>query len=123
MSHSDSHPPLIHSDHSLPLHVSKWTTEDVQQFFLQKQLDNFLPICASMDGKQLLTTYQMCLTNGPMMLHSFNQEILNKKKESQVRTIDLIEYLKFMEDIKPFIPISFEKREIVATQSTLCVIL
>jgi hypothetical protein len=37
--------------------------------------------------------------------------------------IEILEYLKFLEDLKPFVPVSLQKKEVGTPQSAACAIL
>ncbi len=99
--------------------------DDVQQFFLKQNLENFLPICNRMNGKRLVGMYQMCLNNSPIMFQSLNNQLILTKTAEKKHLIEICEYLQFLEDLKPFVPASLEKKEVTAAapQSSVCTIL
>ncbi|CAF0867622.1 unnamed protein product [Adineta steineri] len=111
------------SDHRLPSNIEQWTVDDVQQFFIKQQLENFLPICSQMKGTRLLALYKMCMTNSPTMLQSLNNELTTMEKHGERNVIGIAEYLQFLEDIKPFVPISNEKSDVTVPRSSLCTLL
>jgi hypothetical protein len=111
------------SDHHLPDNIDQWTVDDVQQFFIKQHLESFLPICARMNGKRLVGLYQMCTTNSPVMFQSLNNQLAVTNIEEKRYLIEISEYLQFLEDLKPFVPVSHEKKEVIAHQSSVCAIL
>jgi hypothetical protein len=111
------------SDYCLPSNIEQWTIDDVQQFFLQKHLEGFLPICKRMNGARLGGLYQMCITNSPVMFQSLNNQLAVTNKEEKKRIIEIIEYLQFLEDLKPFVHVSVEKKEVMTASSSVCAIL
>ena len=74
--------------------------EDVQQFLLQKQLGDFLPVCTKMNGPLLIAMHRMCVTNSPVMLQSLNNELAMKSKHEGARLIEVADYLRFLEELK-----------------------
>lgn len=109
--------------HALPTNIEKWTDDDVQQFFLKQQLENFLPICARMNGVRLAGLYKMCTSNSPVMFQSLNNQLAMAKTAENGQLIEIFEYLQFLDDLKPFVPVIPEKKEVVVPQSSACTIL
>ncbi|CAF3338669.1 unnamed protein product [Rotaria sp. Silwood1] len=110
------------SDHCLPSNIERWTIDDVQQFIIKQKLESFLPICSQMNGTRLVQLYQMCMKNSPVMFQSLNNQLTMTNIEKTKSTIEIIEYLQFLDDLKPFVPISCEKREVIGTRSALCIL-
>jgi hypothetical protein len=113
----------IFSDHCLPGNIEQWTVDDVQQFFIKQNLESFLPICGKMNGTRLVGLYQMCMTNSPVMFQSLNNQLAVKNIGEKKYLIEILEYLKFLEDLKPFVPASLQKKEVGTPQSAACAIL
>ena len=108
----------------MPANAEQWSVDDVQQFFLKQNLESFLPICDRMNGKRLIGLYQMCLTNSPVMFQSLNNQLAMNKTAEKKHLMEISEYLQFLEDLKPFVPVSIEKKEVPTnTQSSICAIL
>lgn len=76
-----------------------------------------------MNGKRLAGLYQMCLTNSPVMFQSLNNQLMVKKNEEKTYLIEICEYLQFLEDLRPFVPVSFEKKEVSVPKTIVCTIL
>jgi hypothetical protein len=76
-----------------------------------------------MNGTRLVGLYQMCMTNSPVMFQSLNNQLASTNIGGKKDIIEISEYLQFLEDLKPFVPVSMEKKEVVALQSTACAIL
>ncbi|UJR28257.1 hypothetical protein I4U23_009507 [Adineta vaga] len=110
-------------DHCLPSNIEQWSMDDVQQFFIKKNLENFLPICAQMTGTRLLAMYKMCLANSPIMFQSLNNELVISTMKEKKQVLAIAEYLQFLEDIKAFVPISIEKTDTNVPRSSLCVLI
>ncbi|CAF3768334.1 unnamed protein product [Rotaria sordida] len=99
------------SDHCLPSNIEQWTVDDVQQFLIKQQFEIFLPICSRMNGTRLVQLYQMCMKNSPVMFQSLNNQLAMMNIEKKKSMIEIVEYLQFLDDLKPFVPISREKTE------------
>ncbi|CAF3933768.1 unnamed protein product [Rotaria sp. Silwood2] len=110
------------SDHCLPSNIEQWTTDDTQQFLIKQQLENFLPICSRMNGTRLVQLYKMCMKNSPVMFQSLNNQFAMMNIEKKKSIIEIIEYFQFLDDLKPFVPISYEKTEVVGARSTVCIL-
>ncbi|CAF3731418.1 unnamed protein product [Rotaria socialis] len=110
-------------DHHLPLNIEEWNKDDVHQFFIKQNLTCFLPICERMNGALLLQLYQMCATNSPVMFQSLNNQLAIVESDSKPSTIQTMEYLQFLNDLKIFVPITIEKTETPGGRSAFCVIL
>lgn len=75
-----------------------------------------------MKGTRLLAMYRMCMTHSPMMFQSLNNELNVTKMDDKRHGIVIAEYVKFLEDIKSFVPPSNEKSDTTVPRSSLCVI-
>lgn len=76
-----------------------------------------------MNGKQLQRLYQMCTSNSPVMFQSLNHQYTMTNNHSNKSTIEIIEYLQFLDDLKPFVPVTIEKTDTTGPRSSACAIL
>jgi hypothetical protein len=76
-----------------------------------------------MNGTRLVGLYQMCMKNSPVMFQSLNNQLAVKNIGEKKYLIEILEYLKFLEDLKPFVPVSLQKKEVGTPQSAACAIL
>ena len=76
-----------------------------------------------MNGKSLLRLYNMCTMNSPVMFQSLNNQLAVTNAEGKMSTIEIVEYLQFLDDLKLFVPITVENNQVTSPQSTLCAIL
>ncbi|CAF3608174.1 unnamed protein product [Rotaria socialis] len=82
--------------------LTLWSEDDVKYFFQIKQLQAMLPICAGMDGSTLSGLYTMCRTNSNAMYDSLKAELT----ESNSKILPIVTYLKFLEEVKKYVPIT-----------------
>ena len=97
--------------------------DDVQQFLLQKELADFLPVCTRMNGPLLLAMHRMCVANSPVMLQSLNNELAMKSKHESARLIEVTDYLRFLDELKPYVPVKQQKEEGSHQRSSVCLIM
>jgi hypothetical protein len=76
-----------------------------------------------MNGTRLVGLYQMCMTNSPVMFQSLNNQLSMTNIQEKKHLIEIDHYLKFLEDLKPFVPVSLQKKEVGTPQSSVCAIL
>lgn len=73
---------------------------------------------------RLAGLYKMCTSNSPVMFQSLNHQLALTKTAEDGQLIEIVEYLQFLDDLKPFVPIVAEKKEVVVPpQSSACTIL
>lgn len=89
-----------HTVYSYPKDVFQWTSVNVRDFLLDKQLDQMIPICQQMDGQNLIELYKLCHTNSPIMLQMIRSETL----ESHSKSLSINTYLTFLREMKNLIP-------------------
>lgn len=76
-----------------------------------------------MNGRSLLRLYNMCVMNSPVMFQSLNNQLALTNAEGKTSTIEIVEYLQFLDDLKLFVPITMQNNQGTSPQSTLCTIL
>jgi len=87
----------------------------VKSFLLDKDLDALLEVFDGMNGQVLLQAYNMCLANQQVMYIALRDDVA----KSGSATLTLKDYLKFLKEIKIYVPIVIGGNQVNPT-STVC---
>lgn len=86
---------------------------------MDKQLDEMIPLCESMDGKRLVDLYKLCRSNSALMLQNLRLET----KDLHGTPLSTNTYLKFLNEIISYQPESETENKTVNPQSNVCTLI
>ncbi|CAF0806613.1 unnamed protein product [Didymodactylos carnosus] len=94
--------------------LERWTEQDVQEFLMNKNLSQMMPLCNDMDGCGLIELYKMCETNSDGTYRSLNTQL----HEMNQKTLPITVYSRFLSELKKYIVVKTTQKK-----SFMCTIL
>ena len=99
--------------------IDDWSEEHVRYFL---NTNNFTSLCTVFDnfnGRLLYQSYLMCQTNRESMFQAMREEASTSSKSS---ILTLGTYLRFLEELKKYIPIDTNNSTQPSVTTTTCTI-
>ena len=109
-------PVLANNDY--PSCLDHWTSDHVQAFLINENLDSLLPVLGKMNGHLLHETHKRCKAHWDLMFQAFKSEVAASDSPQKLLTIDT--YIRFLDAIEKYLPINTSREN---ASSLICLLM